>query len=49
MNVYFVHVVPVVKHNYCWVEECALYYYLWIHIILIQYLIHNLAVNRTIA
>ena len=40
MNVYFIHVVPAVEHNYCWVKECPPYCYLWIHIILIQYLIH---------
>ena len=32
MNVYFIHVVPVVEHNYRWVKECLLYCYLWIHI-----------------
>ena len=32
MNVYFIHVVPVIEHNYCWVKECPLYCYLWIHI-----------------
>ena len=32
MNVYFIHVVPVVEHNNCWVKECPLYCYLWIHI-----------------
>ena len=40
MNVYFIHVVPVVEHNNRWVKECPLYCYLWIHIYLIQYLIH---------
>ena len=32
MNVYLFHVVPVVEHNNCWVKECPLYCYLWIHI-----------------
>ena len=31
MNVYFIHVVPVVEHNR-WVKECPLYCYLWVHI-----------------
>ena len=28
MNVYFIHVVPVVEHNN--VKECRLYCYLWV-------------------
>ena len=31
MNVYFIHVVPVVEHNR-WVKECPLYCYLRVHI-----------------
>ena len=34
MNVYFIHVLPVVEHKYCWVKEYPLYCYLWIHICL---------------
>ena len=26
MNVYFIHVVPVVEHNNRWVKECPLYW-----------------------
>ena len=32
MNVYFIHVVPVVEHNNRWMKECPLYCYLWVHI-----------------
>ena len=32
MNLYFIHVVPVVEHNNGWVKECPLYCYLWVHI-----------------
>ena len=32
MNVYFIHVVPVVVHNNRWVKGCPLYCYLWVHI-----------------
>ena len=41
MNVYFIHVVPVVEHNNRWVKEYPLYCYLYGFIfVLIQYLIH---------
>ena len=54
MNVYFIHVVPVVEHNNCWARECSLYYYLWIHICFnsISYtynIILEFGINETIA
>ena len=44
MNVHFIHAVPVVEHNYCWVKECPPNCYLLIDILLIHYLIENFGI-----
>ena len=51
MNFYFIHIVPVVEHNYCWVKERSLWCYLEVTFLSfkILFLILDLTVNRTIA